>query len=224
MDITVVIPTIPERSDLLKRALVSVESQTVQPSNVLVVEAKDGEGAPSVKQRGLLDVKTEWVAMLDDDDEFREDHIEKLTTTADEHDADLVYPWFELIDGDGSVIDPQPNLCHIDSCVYGYISAEGIPWSSELKHWTMTPYKGNVIITGVLMKAPLARKVGGYPQPGDGDWPEFPWEDLGLWRRLLDAGATFAHSPERTYRWHRTHGRNTGGRPDLRKRYYRWMP
>lgn len=220
--ITVVIPHIEERHDLLERAMNSVERQTFSPDDVLVVTAGPGEDAPSVKQRGLEQVNTEWVAMLDDDDELAPNHLRRLLTVAHDSGADLVYPWFELIDAEGNIVDPQPLLCPFEDPEQGYISAEGVPWNDTLKHWTMTKWKGNVIITGVLMRAGVARKVGGYPQRTDKDWPEFPWEELGLWRRMLNDGAIFAHSPDRTYRWHRTHGRNTGGRPELRRAFYRW--
>lgn len=226
MDITVVIPTIPERADLLERAVASVDRQILMPDDVIVVPAGPEEDAPVVKNRGLGLVKTKWVAMLDDDDEFTEDHLQCLAKCALDHHADLAYPWFELIDEHGGIVDPQPSLCVISSCVSvgGDISAEGVPWGPELRHLTMTPGGGNVIITGVLMQTDFARRVGGYPLRTDKDWPEYPWEELGLWRRMLFEGATFAHSPKRTYRWHRTHGRNTGGRLDLRKQHYQWMP
>ena len=219
-DITVIIPTIPERTELLQRALESVQRQTHFPAEIIVVCADPGEDAPTVKQRGLMQSRTQWTAFLDDDDEFAPNHLERLMETATYYRADLAYPWYELIDADGKVIDPQPLLCAYDDPVSGWRSAEGVAWGPVLQEWTMGIGNGNVIICGVLMRTELAQGVGGFPQRGTADWPEYPWEELGLWRRMLTAGAVFAHSPARTYRWHRTHGKNTGGRSDLRRAYY----
>lgn len=219
--ITLVIPTIPERKDMLRRALKSVDAQSRRPNEVIVVEAQPGEDAPAVKQRGLEQSQTKWTAFLDDDDEFTPSHLEDLLNTALYYQADLAYPWYELIDADGSVVDPQPELCgFIDPETNEWRTGEGVAWGKTLRDMTMTPHGGNVIICGVLLRTEMAQNVGGFPQRGSAEWPEVPWEEIGLWRRMLHVGAVFAHSPRRTYRWHRTHGKNTGGRPDLRKQFY----
>lgn len=219
--ITLVVPTIPERAEMLQRALRSVEAQTRYPNRLTVVEACPGEDAPAVKQRGLEQSETKWTAFLDDDDELAPTHLERLLETALYYQADLAYPWYELIDADGSVVDPQPELCgFLDPDTGKWRSGEGVGWGKVLRDWTLTPYAGNVIICGVLLRTEMAQQVGGFPQRGSSEWPEVPWEELGLWRRMLHVGAVFAHSPQRTYLWHRTHGKNTGGRPELRRQFY----
>jgi len=66
--VSAVIPTIPSREDLLERALSSVKSQTYPHMEIVVVD----EGLPAPEQRnvGNSRARAEFVALLDDDDEW----------------------------------------------------------------------------------------------------------------------------------------------------------
>src|SRR6266702_2525747 len=69
-DVTVVIPTIKGREHLLKRALASVEGQQVTPAAVEVHTDYHRRGAHFARNEAIKNVKTDWIAFLDDDDEF----------------------------------------------------------------------------------------------------------------------------------------------------------
>lgn len=115
--ISVIIPT-HNRIEDLKKALNSVFTQTVLPSEVIVVD--DGslpavpetifdeapvaiktlllrneqpKGAPNARNRGINAATGEWIAFLDDDDEFFPEKIEVVMKTIQEkgHDIDLIY-------------------------------------------------------------------------------------------------------------------------------------
>jgi len=59
------------------------------------------EGAAATRQRALTEVRTEWVAFLDDDDEFMPHHLLSLITHASATGADFVYSWFTIKDAAG---------------------------------------------------------------------------------------------------------------------------
>jgi len=76
--ITVIVPTIPTRGELLNRALETVAAQTLQPAGVIVEMDQKREGAATVRNRALDRVSTEFVAFLDDDDELLPNHLKLL--------------------------------------------------------------------------------------------------------------------------------------------------
>lgn len=114
--ISVVIPT-HNRVDDLKRALQSVYVQTVFPNEIIVIDDgsspavtkeifadtpkqiktillrnEQAKGAPNARNRGIEAASSEWIAFLDDDDEFTSDKIEKVEQCIKENnDADVIY-------------------------------------------------------------------------------------------------------------------------------------
>src|ERR671922_2284910 len=76
--VTVVIPSIPPRVDLRNRALASVAAQTRPAHAVALTVDIDRDGAGPTRTRGLMMVRTEWTAFLDDDDELKPHHLEVL--------------------------------------------------------------------------------------------------------------------------------------------------
>lgn len=170
MNISVVVATIPPRAELLDRALASVRAQTLQPAAVHVVMDDERRGAAHTRNRALGRVDTEWLAFLDDDDELKPNHLRACARHATLTGADVVYPWF---DGDDE------------------IGMFGVTFDASLLR------RRNFVPVTVLTRTDLVRKVGGFAEHPDvnGD----PCEDWGLWLRLLDAGATFSHLPQRTW-------------------------
>lgn len=186
-DITVVIATIPPRAKMLRQALASVVLQTLQPSAIVVEYDHDRTGAAATKNRGLGRVSSDWVAFLDDDDQFMLEHLEKLAKAQNESDADVVYsmPFIPQIPGG------------IDPC-----GMKGQPFDpDELR-------KRSYIQTTSLVRTKLIQSTGGFQCPPGSDY-----DDWGCWLALLDAGASFYHLPEQTFIWNHN-GRNTSGRPD----------
>ena len=169
MRISVVIPTIPGREESLQRAVDSVGAQTYRPVALRIVRDTDRQGAAHTRNEALSLVDTEWVAFLDDDDEFKPHHLKACARHAALTGADVVYPWF---DGDDE------------------IGMFGIPFSASLLR------RRNFIPVTVLARTQLLVEAGGFtPHPDEnGD----PCEDWGLWVKLLDS-ATFSHLPMRTW-------------------------
>lgn len=184
--ISVAIATIPPRANLLSRALASVAVQTLTPTAVIVEWDHHRTGAGPTKNRAIEKVTTEWLAMLDDDDAFLPNHLEKLYRCAEETGADVVYPiprW-EMPDGYSA------NALRF-----------GLPFDPE--ELRRRPYIPNT----VLVRTDLVRRVGGFEC-----YPGTVWDDYGLFIKLLDAGAKFVHLAEVTWIWNQR-GQNTAGLP-----------
>lgn len=191
--VTVVIPSIPPRAEMLQRALASVWSQEVAPDAVIVTLDTDKRGAPANRDAGLAKVDTEYVAFLDDDDEFYPGHLRLLLAVAMQTRADLVYPWFDVAGG----MDPFPQFF-------------GRPWSNDEPH--------QIPVT-VLARTDSIRKVGGFSygfevdtEAGTDPLGNRAGEDWQLTLRLCEEGARIVHLPERTWRWWH-HSSNTSGMP-----------
>lgn len=183
---TVAIPTIPPRSQLLERALVSAHAQTV-PVAVVVAVDEDREGEWTTRNRALALVETEWTAFLDDDDELLPGHVEMLLARQRETGADVVYPWFAVVWDDGHE-DPK----------------WGAPVGFDMPFDAGRLRSANYIPVTTLVRTSLALEVGGFPEPGP---PHAQMVDWGFLLRMVDAGASFAHLPAVTWAWHR-HGGN----------------
>lgn len=205
--ITVVIPTIPPRVDMLARAIQSVLDQTLfttmryncagRPR--LRVESPvdhDHEGAARTRQRGLERVATEWVAFLDDDDEFMPQHLERLLVHALFTGADYVYSWFMIKDPSGAErpdLDPFPGQL-------------GRPFD---------PARPVQTTVTTLVRTELAQSVGIRPSETAPPTPDGhrAGEDWQFTLDCLAAGGRIEHLPERTWWWWH-HGHNTSGLPD----------
>jgi glycosyltransferase involved in cell wall biosynthesis len=120
--VTTVVPTY-RRPKLLPLAVESALAQTVTDQLVIVVD--DGAGLPTlpddprlvavslsrnsavlglVRNVGIRLTQSKYIAFLDDDNTWREDHLEK-TLAALGRGADLVYSAVERRRADGSVLD-----------------------------------------------------------------------------------------------------------------------
>jgi hypothetical protein len=207
--VAVCIPTIPTRERLLARAVQSVGEQTRPPDEVRV--AIDDQGLGAAQTRNLAwqtAAPTDWVAFLDDDDVLRNRHLERLLHCAEVTKADLIYPWFNIVNAKGEdMTNRDPLRIQIGQ---RRLSPFGLPFGPE--HETELRTRNNFIPVTVLIRRSLLEETGGFPSLNSPEWPENCCEDWGLWRRLLDVGATFAHLPERTWLW-TWHGTNTSGRP-----------
>jgi glycosyltransferase involved in cell wall biosynthesis len=98
-DVTVVIPTIPGRGVLLDRALRSVRAQQMEPGDVVIEVDKDRHGADWARNEAIKRVRTAWIAFLDDDDEFKPNHIKVLVRGANKSHADLIFTYAEFVGG-----------------------------------------------------------------------------------------------------------------------------
>lgn len=202
-DVTVLIPTIAGRDELLKRALNSVDAQLVQPGDVVIEYDRHRVGAHWARNEALKRVKTSWVAFLDDDDELLPNHIKVLVRGANKSKADMVFTYAEFVGG-------RDPLAIVRA---GGISAEpiNIPWNIE-SEMSLRAY-GNFIPVTYMVKTEAVRAVGGFPVPYSFDAKNSrDCEDYGLLLKLLDAGYKFHHvCGVRTWVYN-FHSFNTGGR------------
>lgn len=184
--VTVVTPTIPPRYSELGRAIRSVAQQTRPPEAHLIACDHRAEGQVAIRNRVLPVIDTEWIAFLDDDDEFLPHHLEALVSCAVDSRADLVYPWFHVEGG----VDP--------------LGAFGKPFDPQSLR------EANYIPITHLCRTELAQEAL-FPLCPD-EWHDEGCADWGFLLRLLDLGASFVHLPDRTWVWHHWSG-NTSGRP-----------
>lgn len=181
--VTVVIPSIPPRAALLHRALGSVINQTHPIAGISVAVDVDRRGAGPTRTRALRQVQTDWVAFLDDDDEFMPHHIETLLCCANEVEADVVWPWFQVVNGGDPI-----------SCNRG-------------KQWN--PAEPHTFPITALVRNEYAQRAY-FPEPLSAHGCS--GEDFNFWIQLSDMGAKFQHVNVETWLWHHG-GHNTAGLP-----------
>ncbi len=197
MTIAVIIPTIPERAHLLTRALASVTAQTLQPDEVCIAIARPDEPAWATRHRALRMATAEWIAPLDDDDEFLPHHLERCAAHQAATGADMVFPWFV----EDHCSDPFPGEL-------------GTPWDPAHPRQTTTV---------IFARRDAVLDVGGY-RFDDGDRHDHggnrAGEDFDLVKRLNVAGYRIEHLPERTWVWWHWSDEfgtgNTSGLPERR--------
>lgn len=203
-DIAVCIPSIPPRGTMLTRAIASVATQNLAPHAVCVAVDHERRGAAVTRNEAWRMARTEWVAFLDDDDELLPQHLQHCLDEAEEHGADLVYPWHFIIGPEGR---RKPDL----------LAGQGVDFDpAELD-------VRNFIPVTLIVRRELLEAIGGFPVPGTEDWPHQDCEDWACWRRLVAVGAKFHHTPEVTWLWHH-HGKNTSGRGDRWPGPPTWSP
>lgn len=108
MTVTVCIPSIPIRQFHLGRALSSVVKQTKPADAVAVYIDHEHQGAWFSRSRTLDMARTDWVAFLDDDDEFLPHHLQRCFEIQAETGVDVVVPWYDVVGGGDPV--PHRNL------------------------------------------------------------------------------------------------------------------
>lgn len=198
-DVSVVIPTLPERSWLLDQAVKSVWASTARPATIIAHIDQRRAGAHTARNAALAKVTTPWVAFLDDDDLFHPDHLEVLIDGANRSGADLI--------GTYPQSDP-PGLADALICCHKGIPITGpvnVQWGPEqfdhfdARKGRICPHcstpRGSFIMVTNLVRTELVREVGGFPAPGSlGDgFAGSTAEEYLFMLALLDAGARFHH-------------------------------
>lgn len=239
--ITVVIPTVPPRAELLRRALDSVagaSSWMAQlygssvPVDSIVVEDQCRNGAAKTRHQGLLAVETEWVAFLDDDDVMHPDHLTQLYGAALEHGADYLWSRFQIIKEDqvwspcahqmSTIFDAPCPLTHHRrrNDVYEHLRprteiVQGPVFLGEkaFSQWNDNDPCQTTITT--LVRTELALAAGGFEQfEDDGSTVDGNrrGEDHEFTLKCRAAGGVFRHVPRVTWDWYH-HSGNTSGMP-----------
>jgi glycosyltransferase involved in cell wall biosynthesis len=201
LDVSVVIPSLPDRASSLERAVASVERQSARPAAIVTHIDHDRAGAHVARNAALAKVTTPWVAFLDDDDQFHANHLATLIDGANKSGADVI--------GTYPQSDP-PTMRDALVCCYKGIpvtGSVGIPWGrDQLDHFDSrqgricphcrTP-RGSFIMVTNLVRMDLVNRVGGFPAPGSmgSGFAGSGAEDYLFLLALLDAGARFHHVP-----------------------------
>lgn len=193
MEITVAIPTIPQRRSQLRKAVTSVGVQNYPAAAISIAVDLKGEGSAVTRNRALEAVQTPWVAFLDDDDQLLAHHLEVLAHAAEETGADVVYGLPRVIGPDG-----QPRVRHWQ-------------WGGPEKFDPELLRQNSYITVSSLVRTDLAKACGGFRYQAADDGGSY--DDHGFYLNLLDAGAQFHHIHQETFIWNH-HGLNTSGRPD----------
>ena len=176
---------------MLAYAINSVQAQTHPVEAIIVAQDVHHEGAGPTRNRAGRMSRTTFTAWLDDDDQFMPHHIEHLLACVEEHGADVVSSYFEVVGG----TDPLPPLDrgrqygHVDPPIFT------IGW---------------MVRTELLHEA--TDNMGGFQRDPDSTGA-YQIQDKPLVDELYRlSGGNFFSSPEATYRWfhHRT---NTSGLP-----------
>jgi glycosyltransferase involved in cell wall biosynthesis len=209
--VTVVIPSLPERAVWLERAVGSAGRQSAPPAGVVVHVDRERAGAHVARNAALERVTTEWVAFLDDDDTFHTDHIAALVEGANRSGADLI----------GSYPSPdRPGLRDALVACWKGVPVRGpvmVPWGPEqldhldARRGRRCPHcgtgRGSFIMATNLVRMDLVVKVGGFPAPFSmgGGFAGYGAEDYLFLLKLLDVGARFHHvTGRRTWTYHVT--------------------
>ena len=187
-DVTICIPSIPPRKDMLTRAVTSVLEQTHPVAAVSVALDTRHDGAWTTRNRALAAVRTEWMGFLDDDDTLAPGHVAHLLALAEEHSADVVWGWFEVNGG----TDPFPHY-------------RGRQYDRAQPHIVPITYMARTELIHAAVAA-----MGGFQADDIGAWDN---QDMPLLHAMLDLGARFQASPVSTWYWNH-HGSNTSGMPE----------
>lgn len=198
LDIGVVTASHPARAanGMLARAVNSVRRQEYPVAGHYVVEDVERHGAAWTRQRALDANPHEWTAFLDSDDWFMPEHLRRLAEVQCDTGADYVYSWFVLAYGPVG----RERFSPVDTV---FPSGHFLnPWDpANPRHTTIT----------VLVRTELAREVGFYTVPDDGEIAHRQGEDWEFTLGCNEKGTIF-HIPERTWYWHH-HGLNSSGIP-----------
>lgn len=190
--VTVCIPTIPPRRDMLLRAQLSVSLQTHPADAISIAQDVDHRGAGVTRQRALDAARTEWVAFLDDDDVFMSHHLDTLVMAARDTGADYVYSYY--------MVRTPDNEDHPEVDPLGHF---GRPFDTANPHQTtITTLVRRELAQEARFSVPEADEIDG----------QVYGEDFQFTIDCCRLGAKVVHVPVRTWWWYH-HGTGSPGVP-----------
>jgi len=138
MNISVVIPTY-NRRDLLRRALLSVFAQTLPPTEVVVIDdgstdgtdamirnefpavryyRQENRGVSSARNLGIRHAASDWLALLDSDDEWLPDKLIRQTAALAANPDSRVCHTEELWIRNGIRVNPAPKYAKTGGWIF----------------------------------------------------------------------------------------------------------
>jgi hypothetical protein len=188
--VTIVIPHLPEREELLAELLKSIELQTYQPDEVIIEIAQPEDNAAVTRTRACEKVKTTRIALVDDDDLLLPNHLDVLMRRMDEWDFDLTYSYFR---SEPKGIDPLGRFGAVFSGFH-LIQANYIP------------------ITHLIRTELLQSCLPYEPMPDDvrALYKNKLLEDWHMLLKLLDIDCRFNHVPVVSWVWRQHDGQTNG--------------
>lgn len=199
---TVCIPTVLGREELLDRAIRSAQDQTWPAARILIQRDAEREGAAATRNQLLARTDTEWIAWLDDDDHLMPGHLAALSRAVQaDPSIDLVYPVplmepFAVRDG-----VPSRPRCPAATTYQGVFPREpwGLRWCPEFESHIRR--RGSFVPITHLVRTEAAVKAGGFPRGQVLEDGRYRGEDEGYLIALLDHGAVFHHVDRVTWHW-----------------------
>lgn len=178
MSVTVLTPTLPERAEMLRECILSVQAQTVQPEAHLIWCDTERAGCAAALNKLWPRAVTEWVAVLADDDLIDPEHLQVLLAQAQ-------------VSAYAGPVDVVYSYCRVVGRKDGWTPNK--PFSA----WGVRQGTHPIPATALIRRS-LVEKLNGWRQPPGG------YEDEDFWRRALDVGARFVQVRRITwsYRWH----------------------
>lgn len=138
------------------------------PQSVTFLRHETNQGLPATRNTAISKARGDWIALIDSDDLWTPDHLEKTLARARETGADLVHSGVAMFDSDTGREEglrvPSPE------------AVADFPRSLFLGHYIIQP-------SSVLLRRELCRRLGGFN-------PACRYvEDREFWLRLIRAGA-----------------------------------
>jgi len=224
--ISVVIPTY-KRPDLLARLLESICQQTLLPSEVIVVDDDSGmdqayrscidrfkprlpglhfhgltvnSGAPHARNTGIRLAKNEWIALVDDDDEWLPEKLAKQWLLAERAPQSL-------------------------GLIYTWTQAQGVGEQASYtsKHSVRGDARRAILSTNFIMSASVMVRKQAIEQAGLFDEELPSCQDWDMWTRIFLAGYSCDVVPEVLTIYHRHGGESIGLSPRAKLGYKIYM-
>lgn len=190
-EVTVCVPTIPQRKTKLRRALASVSAQSYPVTALSVAWDYAGKGSAPTRNRALDAVQTDWVLFLDDDDQLLPNALATLIKAQGDSQADVIYGLPRIVDAQGNI---RPR----------FFEAGG----PEVFDSELLRTKSYIPVVS-LVRTQFAKQARFYYATDTNG----SYDDWGFYLNLLDLGARFYHVNQETFIWN-IDGGNTSGKPD----------
>jgi glycosyltransferase involved in cell wall biosynthesis len=172
-EITAIIPTY-NRGALLRRAIDSVLRQTFVPRQIVVVDDGSDDDTPSIceayqdvieyvrqpnagasaaRNTGIACARHPWIAFLDSDDHWTEEHLERIDTAIGSTSgaADLYFSDMEMPDADGGGTLWQQ---------IGFSAESPYEMTNDATAWALLPRQPMMLQASVIRRSALVRLNG----------------------------------------------------------------